>query len=68
VEPWRFDAAAYRHAAARGAGRPLTGEPVTCAWDAELAEAMQRTGHAVEEERVLDELLADLAAIEDQPP
>jgi uncharacterized protein (TIGR02679 family) len=66
VEPWRFDAAAYRHAAARGAGRPLTGEPVTCAWDPELAEAMRGTGHAVEEER--DELLADLAAIEDQPP
>lgn len=60
VQPWRFDAAAYRSAAARGAGRPLGGEPVACAWDPELAEDMRRAGHAVEEERVLDELLADL--------
>jgi uncharacterized protein (TIGR02679 family) len=62
VEPWRFDAAAYRQAAAQGAGRPLTGEPVACTWDPQLAEVMRSTCHAVEEERVLDELLADLAA------
>jgi uncharacterized protein (TIGR02679 family) len=61
VEPWRFDAAAYRHAAALGAGRPLEGEPAACCWDADLAEAMRRTGRAVEEERVLDNLLDDLA-------
>jgi uncharacterized protein (TIGR02679 family) len=60
VEPWRLDATAYRSAAAHGAGRPLAGEPVACAWDAELAKEMRRTGHAVEEERVLDDLLADL--------
>jgi uncharacterized protein (TIGR02679 family) len=63
VQPWRFDAVAYRHAAGHGgAGRPLTGEPVPCTWDPELTEAMRGTGHAVEEERVLDELLADLDA------
>lgn len=62
AEPWRFDAAAYRHAAAQGAGRPLTGEPTACTWDPELGDAMRGTGHAVEEERVLDELLADLGA------
>jgi uncharacterized protein (TIGR02679 family) len=62
AEPWRFDAAAYRHAAAQGAGRPLTGEPAACTWDPGLGEAMRSTGHAVEEERVLDELLADLDA------
>jgi uncharacterized protein (TIGR02679 family) len=62
AEPWRFDAAAYRHAAAQGAGRPLTGEPAACTWDPALGEAMRSTGHAVEEERVLDELLADLDA------
>ncbi len=61
VEPWRFGAAAYQHAAALGAGRPLEGEPAACSWDAELAEAMRRTGRAVEEERVLDDLLDDLA-------
>ena len=61
VEPWRFDAAAYQHAAALGAGRPLEGEPAACTWDADLAEAMRRTGRAVEEERVLDDLLDDLA-------
>jgi hypothetical protein len=54
-------AAAYRHAAALGAGRPLEGEPAACTWDAELAEVMRRTGRAVEEERVLDDLLDDLA-------
>jgi hypothetical protein len=42
-------------------GRPLTGEPVACAWDPELTGAMRATGHAVEEERVVDELLADLS-------
>ncbi len=61
VEPWRFDAAAYRHSARRGPGRPLIGEAVPCTWDPELADAMRVTGHAVEEERVVDELLADLA-------
>ncbi len=60
VVPWRFDAAAYRSAAARGQGRPLAGEPAVCSWDPELAAEMQRVGHAVEEERVLDDLLADL--------
>ncbi|MHA6618531.1 TIGR02679 family protein [Pseudonocardia sp. DLS-67] len=61
VEPWRFDAAAYRSATAHGAGRPLSAEPIACAWDPELAEEMRRTGRAVEEERVVDDLLADLA-------
>ncbi|GAA5133880.1 hypothetical protein GCM10023320_60720 [Pseudonocardia adelaidensis] len=60
--PWRFDAAAYRRSALHGAGRPLTGEPVACAWDPELTEAMRVTGQAVEEEHVLDGLLADLHA------
>jgi uncharacterized protein (TIGR02679 family) len=61
VEPWRFGAAEYRRAAALGAGRPLAGEPTACTWDEELTEAMRRQGHAVEEERVLDDLLTDLA-------
>jgi hypothetical protein len=34
---------------------------VACSWDADLTEAMRRHGHAVEEERVLDLLLEDLA-------
>jgi hypothetical protein len=61
VEPWRFDAVACRSATAHSAGRPLSGEPVASPWDQELAEDMRPTGHAAEEEGVLDELLDDLA-------
>ncbi|TWF75664.1 uncharacterized protein DUF2399 [Pseudonocardia hierapolitana] len=62
VAPRRFDAAAYRRSALHGAGRPLTGEPVVCSWDPELAEAMRVMGHGVEDEHVLAEFLADLHA------
>ena len=57
--PWRFSTADYR--AARG-GRPLEGQSVAAAWDAQLAAAMVDTGRAVHEEEVLDVLLRDLAA------
>ncbi|WP_233159666.1 TIGR02679 family protein [Pseudonocardia sp. MH-G8] len=58
--PWRFDADAYRRAAALGEGRPLAGEPTTCGWDTDLDAAMRQVGRAVEEEGVLDDLLHDL--------
>ncbi|MGH3587280.1 MAG: TIGR02679 family protein [Pseudonocardia sp.] len=61
VVPWRFDATAYRHAVTLGAGRALAGEPAACAWDPDLGAVMRRVGRAVEEERVLDDLLDDLA-------
>jgi uncharacterized protein (TIGR02679 family) len=57
--PWRFRAADYRAAAHRG--QDLTGTPVVAAWDGELGAAMLRTGMAVEEEHVIDDLLTDLA-------
>jgi uncharacterized protein (TIGR02679 family) len=60
VSPWRYDAAAYRAAAARGPGRPLVGVPVEARWDPELAAELRRIGSVVEEERVVDDLLDDL--------
>lgn len=64
--PWRFAAADYRRAVCRGAaGPPLAGEPVAAAWDLDLAPAMTADGRVVEEEQVLDDLLADLHAAGD---
>jgi uncharacterized protein (TIGR02679 family) len=56
---WRLDPGTYRSAAA-GGGPPLRGGPVTATWDPALTEAMLQLGVKVEEERVLDDLLADL--------
>ncbi|WP_300010826.1 TIGR02679 family protein [Pseudonocardia sp.] len=61
VGPWRFDAASYRAALERGPGGPLRGTPAEASWDPLLADAMRRAGSAVEEERVLDDLVGDLA-------
>jgi uncharacterized protein (TIGR02679 family) len=60
-QPWRYDAVAYRTAAGSGVGRPLTGQPVPARWDADLAPAMTHAGLRIEEEHLLDDLLADLA-------
>jgi uncharacterized protein (TIGR02679 family) len=59
--PWRLDAGCYRSAAARGGPR-LRGSPVTANWEPPLTEAMLALGVKVEEERVLDDLLADLVS------
>ncbi len=61
ITHWRFDAASYRTAARGRAGRALAGTPVAASWDPDLMEAIETTGRAVEEEGVLDALLADLA-------
>jgi uncharacterized protein (TIGR02679 family) len=58
--PWRLDADAYRSAADKD-GPPLRGRPVTATWDPALTQAMLELGVKVEEEQVLDDLLADLA-------
>ena len=58
--PWRMSASDYRSAASEGVR--LTGEPVNAPWDPELLEAMCAMGHAVYEETLGDQLLADLAA------
>ncbi|MEC3982786.1 TIGR02679 family protein [Amycolatopsis sp. H20-H5] len=60
VRHWHFDAAAYRTAAAAHPGHPLTGTPATADWDPDLGPAMTETGTKVEEELVLDDLIADL--------
>lgn len=58
--PWRYTTADYR-AAARDSALPLTGIPAASPWDPPLAEALAGHGVRVEEEMVLDTLLADLA-------
>lgn len=61
AEPWRFDTEAYRRAVTRHEGRELNGTPVAARWDTDLSIAMTGAARAVEEELVLDDLLADLA-------
>jgi uncharacterized protein (TIGR02679 family) len=57
--PWRYDTAAYLDAVAAGLGGPLTtGTPAPTPWDPELALA--RHAVRVEEEHLIDQLLADL--------
>lgn len=59
AQAWRMGASDYRMAGRSGVS--LTGDPVETPWDAELREAMRSEGHAVYEEMVGDQLLADLA-------
>lgn len=54
---WRFGTASYL---AAQTGRPLIGTPVDAAWDPALATAMTARDLAIEEEHVLDALIADL--------
>jgi uncharacterized protein (TIGR02679 family) len=61
VLPWRFDAACYSAAVSAGIGRELAGRPVAASWDETLADRMARCRIRVDEELVLDDLLADLA-------
>lgn len=56
---WRMGANDYRRAGRSGVS--LAGDPVETPWDAELCEAMCSAGHAVYEEMVGDQLLADLS-------
>ncbi|WP_083419972.1 TIGR02679 family protein [Pseudofrankia sp. BMG5.36] len=60
-QPWRFDTEAYRTALAVGGGE-LTGRPVDAAWDPELRSALEQHAIRIDEELVLPDLLADLAA------
>jgi uncharacterized protein (TIGR02679 family) len=58
VEPWRFDAGAYRDAAlAHSHTATLAGPPVVASWDLELTETMAATGRQIEEELVAEDLL-----------
>ncbi|MFE3324953.1 TIGR02679 family protein [Streptomyces sp. NPDC059176] len=59
--PWRYTAADYRAAAASvPLAPPLAGSPTTAGWDPDLSEALIELGVRIEEETVLDDLLADL--------
>jgi hypothetical protein len=51
----------YQVALAAGAD-PLKGRPEQSPWDPRLAELMRMTGRAAHEQRVVPELLAELAA------
>ncbi|BCB86103.1 TIGR02679 domain-containing protein [Phytohabitans suffuscus] len=59
--PWRMTGEDYLRAA--GAGPALLGARAASPWDPSLAEALSRVGRAVMEERLLDDLLADLAPV-----
>lgn len=62
ARPWRMTTATYEGGVARGFSEPLKPDdaPALSAWDPALAEAMLRTGRAVMEERIIDDLIADL--------
>jgi len=61
--PWQFDTEAYTRAAdSMTSPQPLGGAPVAASWDPGLSDAMRHTGRRIEEELVVDELLADLTA------
>jgi len=61
--PWRFDTAAYLRAAdSVTSSQSLIGAPVPASWDPRLSETMRRAGRRIEEELVIEELLADLTA------
>jgi uncharacterized protein (TIGR02679 family) len=57
----------WRRAGTGRLGGPLAGAPVPARWDPDLAGAMTAAGRRVEEELVLDDLLADLTAAEPDP-
>ncbi|MDF9807245.1 uncharacterized protein (TIGR02679 family) [Streptomyces sp. HB372] len=61
-QPWRYTAEEYRSAvaAAGSALLPLTGMSAPSPWDPDLATALAEHGVRIEEEAVLDSLLADL--------
>ena len=63
ADSWRFGHREYRAAAREASlGSSLKGGPVLAAWDAKLAEAMDKFGHAVSEEIVIECLIEDLHA------
>ncbi|SPA23344.1 conserved hypothetical protein [Cupriavidus taiwanensis] len=61
---WRFGAAEYERvvAATRDKDFPATGEPVLATWEPELTTMMKLRSQFRAEERVVEDLLGDLAA------
>jgi len=73
AQPWRFSSADYLAALARATESgirflPLKGRVPAACWDEALAPAMRNAGVEVEEELVLDVLLADLGGHAGKPP
>ncbi|MFG2938388.1 TIGR02679 family protein [Streptomyces sp. NPDC048282] len=60
ARPWRMTAADYTAAVGEGESTPLAGPPAASPWDPGLALAMEASGSAVMEERLLPALLSDL--------
>ena len=60
ARPWRMNAADYTAALGEGESTPLAGPPAASPWDPQLALALEASGSAVMEERLLPALLADL--------
>ncbi|WP_369225701.1 TIGR02679 family protein [Streptomyces sp. R39] len=61
ARPWRMTAADYTAALGEGESTPLAGPLAASPWDPGLALAMEASGSAVMEERLLPALLSDLA-------
>lgn len=64
-QPWRMGAGDYEAALVAAGARmvelpPLIGAAVEAVWDGELGPAMARSGRAVHEELILEDLVADL--------
>ncbi|ALO93997.1 TIGR02679 family protein [Streptomyces hygroscopicus subsp. limoneus] len=60
AQPWRMTAADYTAALVEGESTPLAGSPAASPWDPGLTLAMEESGSAVMEERLLPALLSDL--------
>ncbi|MFE0732560.1 TIGR02679 family protein [Streptomyces antibioticus] len=60
AHPWRMTAADYTVALGEGESTPLAGPPAASPWGPALALAMEASGSAVMEERLLPALLSDL--------
>jgi uncharacterized protein (TIGR02679 family) len=65
ARPWRYDTRAYLAAVERGLGIPLADVKtavVHTPWDPDLGPALAHHGIRVEEEHLIDQLLADLGS------
>lgn len=60
--PWRMGAGDHASAVSAGLGRPSGRAPADAVWDEDLGPAMARSRQVVEEEAVLDLLVADVLA------
>ncbi|MEV2265610.1 DUF2399 domain-containing protein [Nonomuraea africana] len=63
--PWRMDVTTYQQTLGRGESEALKGSPASSPWAPELAARMAATGRAVMEERLIGELIEDLAGNEE---